>query len=416
MSQLLEEIIMNIYGERRNKIAETINDNSLLFLFSGHAKQKSLDQDFPFAPDRNFYYMTGLKEEGLILLISKKSSEIESYLFVPRPDPYLERYTGHMDTDKEYAEKTGIDNVIYLDKMEWNLSRFLSRNYYEYLYLDFHKRDLDFTACVENEFSHKILAAHPYLKTVNCSREICNMRRIKSEDEIVAIKNAIRITGYGIRSILEHKGDGCKENELQAHFEFALKYYGAMGNAFSPIIASGPNSNILHYDKNCRTMKDGEVLLLDLGAEYDYYSADISRTFPIGKEFTERQRLYYEAVLYGQNQIQKALRPGFKIDDTLKIARKSIFERCKDYGLIHKEEEMNIYLPHGVCHYMGLDTHDVGDTDVLLPGMVVTMEPGIYLKEYGFGIRIEDDVLITEDGCECLSDEIPKTIEEIKNY
>lgn len=209
---------------------------------------------------------------------------------------------------------------------------------------------------------------------------------------------------------------GVNEAQLQAHFEFAIKYHGGAGNAFYPIIAAGANTVNLHYERNNQPLCDGDLLLLDLGAEYGYYSADISRTFPVNGHFTSRQRYYYEAVLAAQQAIVDYLQPGRPIDYTVEVARDKLFEYCVQDCLTHDRADMNRLLPHGVCHYLGLDTHDVGDCELLQPGMVVTMEPGIYLRDEGLGIRIEDDVLITPHGCELLSAQILKSPQEIEDF
>ena len=172
----------------------------------------------------------------------------------------------------------------------------------------------------------------------------------------------------------------------------------------------------MHYMKNDRKMQDGDMILFDLGAEWRHYASDVSRTFPVSGRFDSRQRYYYEAVLASQKAIADALRPGLPIEETLEIARDKLFEYCVQDGLTHERSDMNRLLPHGVCHYLGLDTHDVGDRDLLEPGMVITMEPGIYLRDQGLGIRIEDDALITADGCQILSSEILKTPGEIEDF
>lgn len=404
------------YSERRARVVQSLEDASVLFLFSGNVKQRSLDGDFPFCVNRNFYYLTGLDEPGYVLQIVKQSGELTQTLYMPRPDPYQELYFGRMPTAGETQERLGLDQAVYLDKMDWELDRLFSRNYFEHLYMDFHKRELNTEAYPENDLARRITAAHPYLRQHNIARTIDNLRRFKDETEIENIRKAIALTRKGIESIVSHMGPGVNERQLQAFFEFELKYHGGMGNAFSPIIAAGSNTVNLHYDRNNRDLKKGDLLLLDVGAEYGYYSADISRTFPVDGVFTGRQRYYYEAVLAAQQAIIQALRPGLPIDDTLEIARDTLFDYCVQDGLTKDRSDMNRLLPHGVCHYLGLDTHDVGDRNILQPGMVITMEPGIYLREEGLGIRIEDDTLITADGCEVLSSNILKTPQEIEDF
>ena len=401
-----------IFARRRQKVVDTLKDQSALFLFSGDVKQRSLDGDYPFCVNRNFFYLTGLDEPGYVLQVSKLAGQVTQ----TRPDPYQEVYFGRMPTAEEMVENTGLDRAVYLDKMEWELNRLFARNYFEHLYMDFHKRELNTVAYPENDLAARIMQAHPYLQPHNIARTIDNLRRFKDEGEIAQIKEAIRITGLGIESILRHMGPGINERQLQAYFEFELKYHGAMGNAFDPIIAAGANTVNLHYGRNNQDLKDGDLLLLDLGGEVGYYSADISRTFPVNGVFDSRQRYYYEAVLAANQAVIDALRPGLPVDDTLEIARDTLFAYCVQDGLTKERKDMEKLLPHGVSHYLGLDTHDVGDRGLLEPGMVVTVEPGIYLRDSGLGIRIEDDVLITETGHELLSPQILKTPSSIEDF
>ena len=405
-----------VFAARRKRVIEAMEEDSVLFLFAGNVKQRSLDGDYPFCVNRNYYYLTGLDQPEYVLEIVKQEGNARQTLYLPRPDPYLELYFGAMPTAEQIQAQLGVDRAIYLDKMDWELNRLFSRNYFRTLYMDFHKRELNNEAYPENELAKRIVSAHPYLRQKNIARVIDNMRRVKDETEIAQIRKAIDITRLGIEGILTHMAPGVNERQLQAYFEFELQYNGAGGNAFYPIIAAGKNTVNLHYDRNRETLCAGDLLLLDVGAEYGYYSADISRTFPVSGRFDSRQRYYYEAVLASQKAIADALRPGLPIEETLEIARDKLFEYCVQDGLTHERSDMNRLLPHGVCHYLGLDTHDVGDRDLLEPGMVITMEPGIYLRDQGLGIRIEDDALITADGCQILSSEILKTPGEIEDF
>ncbi len=405
-----------IYKERRAKLAESMEENSVLFLFAGKEKQKSLDTDFPFSPDRNFYYITGLKRPNWFLVLAKTNHKIVEYLFMERPDAYLESYFGEMPNAEKMMAQTGIEHVCYLDRFDWEIGRLLSRNSFSVLYFDFHKSELDTEAYPENDMCRRILDAHPYLTVKNISRTICNMRRIKSCEEIKKIQSAVGFTWSGIQEILDHLYDGVNERQLQAYYEFGTKMSGSADQGFTPIIAGGKNSVYLHYSNNNQDVHDGDVLLLDLGAENEFYTADISRTFPVSGKFSEEQKIYYQAVLYGQEKIMEYIRPGQKIEKTLDVAREAIGEQLLGQGLISDIKEMTTLLPHGVCHYLGLDCHDVGDRGLIEPGMVLTMEPGIYLRDQGLGIRIEDDVVVTEDGCRLLSGMIPKSVEEIEAY
>ncbi len=404
-----------VFAERRKKAGENMENQSLLFLLAGHPKQKSLDQDYPFEINRNFYYMTGYDRKETILLLTKINGEVKEYLFIERPDPYIERYHGKMPDTEAAGEITGIGNVCYLDKFDWEMGRMLSRNAFRIIYFDFQQLDLSILS-EEKKLCDHITQAHPYLQIRTLSQEICNMRRVKDPEEHEMILKAIEATKSGILSILDHLKDGVNERQLEAWFELGIKLGQANGNGFDPIIAGGRNSVFLHYSNNDQDLHDGDVLLVDLGADYGHYSADISRTFPVRGSFTEEQAFYYNVVLHGQEAVFKFLKPGAYLPDAVKVAREAMGRELLEAGRISDLSEMESLLPHGVSHGIGLDVHDVGDNPWLEPGMIVTVEPGIYLPDQGLGIRIEDDVLITEDGCRPLSLDIPRSIEEIETY
>ena len=406
---------MKQFMQRRKAAASYMEEQSLLFLCAGQAKQKSLDQDFPFEIDRNFFYLTGYERQHTLLLITKTEGTLQEHLFIDRPDPYLERYHGKMPDIEDAKAMTGIENVYYLDKFDWEMGRMLSRKAFRYMYFDFHQLDLR-AFSPEKELCDHIMHAHPYLQLRNLSGDICNMRRVKDPEEHSLILQAIHSTKGGILSLLDHLKPGVNEKEMEAWFELGIKLSGANGNGFNPIIAGGPNSVFLHYSDNNRNVQDGDVLLVDLGAECGHYAADISRTYPVNGKFTEEQKFYYNVVLHGEEAVFSFLKPGAYLPDAVKAARQAMGEELLAAGIISDMKEMEKLLPHGVSHNIGLDVHDVGDNPWLEPGMIVTVEPGIYLPDKKLGIRIEDDVLITEDGCIPLSLDIPRTVEEIEAY
>ena len=206
------------------------------------------------------------------------------------------------------------------------------------------------------------------------------------------------------------------EYELEAYFDFILRKNGVTDFAFKPIIASGINSTILHYSSNNSKTNPGDVVLLDVGAQYNYYSADISRTFPISGKFTERQNAIYQIVLNTMKKVQSEAKPGITLFELNEVAKKALAEGCKEIKLINSDDELSKYYFHSISHFLGLDTHDVGGKKIKLePGMVITNEPGLYIPEEKIGIRIEDDLLITEKGCENLSKDIPRELFEIEN-
>jgi Xaa-Pro aminopeptidase len=232
------------------------------------------------------------------------------------------------------------------------------------------------------------------------------------------IKEAIRITQDGIRNLMKNAKPAMTENQLEAYFDFTLKTNGVKHHAFHTICASGQNGTVLHYEDNDALVEDGSLVLLDLGAQYEYYNADISHTFPVNGTFTEKQKLYYNIVLKALRETTAIIKPGLKFTALNEHTKKVLSEGLIEAGLIEKPEEISKYYYHGVSHYLGLDTHDVGiyKDRVLEPGMVLTVEPGLYIEEEGIGIRIEDDVLVTEDGHENLSADLSREVEELEAF
>ena len=293
----------------------------------------------------------------------------------------------------------------------------LDRVKIENLYLDLERKEFHISMTTAQMFAKGVIEKYPYLSIKNIYHEISNLRMIKSGEEIELIREAIDITDKGIRTLMKNANSGMREYELEAYFDFTLKSSGVTDYAFRTIAASGKNATILHYDQNNSELEDGKLILFDLGAQYKYYNADISRTFPVNGKFTERQKQVYNVVLRAQEAVTAIARPGILFSVLNETAKNILTTGCIEIGLIKEASELSKYYFHGVSHYLGLDTHDVGSRDVeLRPGMVCTNEPGLYIEEENIGIRIEDDILITEDGCENLSKKIIKTVEEIEKF
>ncbi|HHV26070.1 MAG TPA: aminopeptidase P family protein [Tissierellia bacterium] len=405
------------FMKNRKELGKALEDNSILLLFAGTAPYKSADEQYQFAPNRNFYYLTGIDREKIILLISKIDGDISEKIFVERPDPVMARWIGARMTAEEAKEVSGVENIDYLDKFEETIGSILERNRIEKLYLDLERQEIRAAITDPQYFAKMINERYPYIEIKNAYYDIAKLRVIKSDEEIQLMKKAIEITQEGIENMIDNIKPGMMEYEIEAYFDFTLKKNGIYEKAFKTIAASGKNATILHYvENNCRA-EDGDLILFDLGAQYKYYNADISRTFPVNGKFTERQKQVYNVVLKAKEAVEEAARPGLPYKELNEIAKKVLTEGCKELGLIRDDKELVKYYFHSVSHYLGLDAHDIGIYNtVLKPGMVITNEPGLYIEEEGIGIRIEDDLLITEDGCENLSKDILKTVEEIEDY
>jgi Xaa-Pro aminopeptidase len=242
------------------------------------------------------------------------------------------------------------------------------------------------------------------------------MRMVKDETEIAAIRKAIELTDAGLRRVLETLAPGQMEYEAQAEFEYAIKKGCAEGTAFDTIAGSGLNGCMLHYETNHCRIEENTLLLLDLGAKKDGYCADITRTYPVSGVYTERQKQIYDIVLAANLEVSRQARPGLTLRQLNEICKQKLSEGMMAIGKIESAEQIGTYYMHGVSHHLGLDTHDAHahDETPLAPGMVITNEPGLYIDEERIGIRIEDDLLITEDGCEVLSSQIPRETKDIE--
>ncbi|MBO0962921.1 aminopeptidase P family protein [Neobacillus sp. MM2021_6] len=408
----------DFFVKNRNRLYEKLETDSLLVLFAGKAPQKSADEAYQFVPNRNFYYLTGIDESNIIFLVHKTNQTVEEYLFIEKSDPILEKWVSKTISMDQALEVSGISKIHYIDQFESMLSRIFLNNSLTNLYLDLERRELDSVTTKAQQFAGKMQVNYPFLLIKNVYRDICGLRVFKTFEEIEEIKKAIAITYDGIKNLLSHAKAGMKEYQLEAHFDFALKSAGVRHHAFPTIVASGKNGTVLHYDKNDATVEEGSLVLLDLGAQYNYYNADISYTFPVNGTFSEKQKTFYNIVLKALRETTELIKPGVPYAILNEHTKKILADECIKIGLIKEESEIGNYYYHGVSHFLGLDTHDVGDYKnlILQPGMVLTVEPGLYIEEEGIGIRIEDDVLVTEEGHEVLSKEIFRSVEEMEAF
>lgn len=408
----------DFFVHNRENLYEKLEDQSILVLFAGKAPQKSADEAYKFVPNRNFYYVTGVNEPNNIFLAVKIDNKVEEYLFIVKSDPVLEKWVGKTISVEEAKDLSGVENIQFTEQFESFFARTVSSLQTANVYVDLERSELDTLTTKSQQFVKQLQTNYPFLQVKNVYPVICDLRLYKKPEEIEKIKQAIEITKKGIYNLMSNAEPGMKEYQLEAHFDFVLKTEGVKDFAFPTIVASGQNGTVLHYDKNDAVAEDGSLVLLDLGAQHDYYSADISFTFPVNGKFTERQKTFYNIVLRALRETTDLIKPGVPFTKLNEHTKKVLAEECMKLGLIKEESEISKYYYHGVSHSLGLDTHDVGNyrDKVLEPGMVLTVEPGLYIEEEGIGIRIEDDVLVTEDGNENLSKDIIRSIEDIEAF
>ncbi|MBU3134139.1 aminopeptidase P family protein [Clostridium gasigenes] len=407
------------YVVNRSNSLNRIKDNSIVILFAGNAPKKTADEKYPFTPNRNFYYLTGVNEENHILLMSKMNGEIKTRLFINEVDPIREKWEGKRLREKEALDISGVDNIDYLCNFNSFINKLISSVEDLNIYLDLEKNSYEGKETLSENFAKDIKNKYPQVCFKNIFKIIGELRLVKTKEEVEEIKKAIDITIDGVELLMKKSEVGMKECELEAYFDFLCKSRGVKDFAFKTIAAAGKNATILHYVDNNSEMKNGDLILFDLGAQFNYYNGDISRTFPINGKFTDRQKDVYNAVLRVNEKVIKAMKPGINFLELNKQAKEWIAKECISLGLITNKEDVSKYYYHSIGHSLGMDTHDTDmpnrDTN-FVAGMIYTVEPGIYIEEEGIGIRIEDDILITEDGRENLTVKMIKTVDEIEKF
>ena len=407
------------YLRRRNNLFDLLDDNSVTILFAGVGKMKSGDEKYQFVPNKNFYYLTGIKQENSILMLVKNDGEKMAYLFIDEKDEKIEKWIGYKLSHQVAKDISGINNVFLRTTFEGKMLAFFNDNDrnaepINKFYLDL-ENELKIAECKSTQAYKKELEVVHHLEVVDCHDIIMGMRMVKSEAEIEMIREAIATTELGLKNALLSLAPGKFEYNLRNVFNFTVSEDEDADLAFSSIVAGGKNGVILHYPSQKDQLKDGDLVLFDVGAAKDYYCGDISRTYPINGKFSDIQKVIYEIVLNCNKQTALFMRPGISLKEANEFAKTFLANECFEKGLITNKEDIGRVYYHSVSHHLGLDTHDGTDrVSKLVPGNVVTCEPGLYFKEFGIGVRIEDDILITENGSEVLSKDIVKEIKDIE--
>ena len=406
------------YINRRKNFTEAISDDSFAVIGSGTAPMRSLDEAYQFSVDRNFYYLTGIDSQNMILLMSKIGGRDNAVLFIERFDETLAKWVGGRMLPDEAKNISGVKCVKYIDEFDNTICDLFSRNRHTQLkaYADLWRNDANQGMSFGHLFSNELREKYPQADIEDVYKIMSELRIIKDEDEVADLKKAIKYTGKAVEAMMTYVKPGMNECELEGKFDFELAKAGIREHAFKTIVAGGKRATTLHYSDNCEELKDGELVLTDLGCTYNHYSADITRTYPVNGRFSPRQKEIYDIVLKAQGVVFENAKPGVSVKELNDMVMAFYETALKDAGLLYDGKKVSDYYYHNISHQLGLDTHDVslGNTKPLKPGMVITVEPGLYIEEESIGIRIEDDILITEDKPIVLSDGIPKTTEEIE--
>jgi Xaa-Pro aminopeptidase len=391
----------SVYAHRREALREKLKNGAIVLFGRGAHDAGELRSGFFQEPD--FYYLTGWMEPGAILLLLP--GEPREILFIPRRDPEEEIWTGRKfgPDDANLRAATGFEVVMPAETFESTFRKYVEA--YPRLYGLAYRPDAD-----------KLKALAPLREVSDAAGEIAKLRMEKSPEELELMQHAVDVTIAAHRVAWKRAAPGLYEYQIAASMVAFYADQGCERSAYAPIVGSGPNSTVLHYARNSRRMDQGELLLMDVGAECAGYAADITRTIPVSGRFTPRQREIYDIVLAAQNATIAAVKPGMTIG---KMTPNSLYQVAYDYINTHGKdrhgEPLGKYFTHGISHHIGLEVHDASDTSVALKeGMVISVEPGIYIPEENIGVRIEDDVVVTKDGCRVMSAALPRDAAEIE--
>ena len=407
------------YQSRRSVLAQTVNGPIVIFGYTGH---EDASEVAVFFQEPNFYYLTGHDEPGAAVVILPRPPRpgIVEYvrpaaiLYLPPRDPAEEIWEGPKfgPNDPGVAEKTGFQTVEPIEKLKGDLAK-LAKTYKTFYTLTPPAHEEGYPHLTESVAA--IRAAIPQAALKDIAPQLDALRQVKSPGELALIEKAIDLSIDAHFDAMRTMRPGLSEYQIAARMKEIHEWGGCEREAYAPIVGAGFNSTVLHYSALDDQIKDGDVVVIDVGGEYGGYAADITRTLPANGQFTPRQREIYDIVLGAQNAALAAVKPGAVLYGGKDSLQQIVTDYINTHGHDKEGRTLGRYYPHGVSHHLGLDVHDPGDRNrPLEPGMVVTVEPGIYIPEENIGVRIEDDVLVTKDGYKLLTARLPRTAEEIE--
>ncbi|PIB35680.1 X-Pro aminopeptidase [Reichenbachiella sp. 5M10] len=417
----------DLFVKNRAKFSQRLKPNSVAILNSSDIMPTTADGTLPFKQDANLFYLSSIDQEESILLIAPDfpNESMREILFLRRTNEDIAIWEGHKYTKEEAIEASGVQHILWLDSFESTLNTILAETENIYLDSNEHIRNASSVETRTARFTKWCKAVYPLHRYERIAPLLTDLRCIKEPEEIKQIQHACDITEKGFRRILEFTKPGVWEYEIEAEYIYEFLRNRATGFGYEPIIASGANSCVLHYVENNKQCKDGDLILFDVGAEYANYNADMSRTIPVNGKFSKRQKDIYNAVLRVKNAATEMLVPGNAIPEYHKEVGKLMESELIALGLLRKSDvekqdpnnpAYKRYFMHGTSHHLGINVHDVASIyKKFEPGMVLTVEPGIYVREEGIGVRIEDNILITETGQKNLMKNIPVHADEIES-
>ncbi|MCP4314337.1 MAG: M24 family metallopeptidase [Bacteroidetes bacterium] len=404
-----DPITSGLFSRNRSRLVRLLPECSVAVLCSNPRMLRNGDQFYPYRQHSDFFYLTGIAQPESILVLSAEGAT----LFISKPDPKTILWSGPLLSLEDAALLSGILAIRWLDQLDLFLEEEV-----------FPARRVFINQLPDTRICEKAITFPPHLERSSLEALMTSLRMIKEPEELEEMKKASAITHSAFLRVVNTLKPGMREFEVEAELSAEFTRRGAWGHAFEPILASGPNALVLHYVGNSGCCREGDLLLMDFGAEVNNYAADCSRTLPVGGKFTKRQRELYDAVYRVFIEARDLMVPGIGIGEFHRRVGELWEEQHIALGLYTRDEARKRngsdrlwkkYFPHGTSHSLGMDVHDPFDrSEPFAPGMVMTCEPGIYVQEEGIGIRLENDILITENGPVDLMGDIPIEAGEIE--
>jgi Xaa-Pro aminopeptidase len=418
-------ISKELFTRNRQNFTRHLKPGAIAVFNSNDVMPTNADGTMPFRQNNDLYYLSGIDQEETILILFPDAKEASNreILFIKETNEQIAIWEGEKLSKEEAAKLSGIQNVLWTSQFQGIFENLITQASYIYLNSNEHTRATKEVETRDDRFVKWCTNKFQLYQYERAAPIMQKLRTVKAEEEIAQIKKACEITGKAFQKVLRFIKPGLLEYEIEAEITHEFIRNGSRGHAYQPIIASGANSCVLHYIDNSRVCKDGDIILMDFGAEYANYASDLTRVVPVSGKFTPRQKEVYNAVRNVMNQAFKLLVPGNTMENYNESVRAIMEEELLKIRLLSKEQINNQnkenpayrkFFMHGISHALGLDVHDVFEKRPFEPGMVFTLEPGIYIREEGLGIRLENEILITEKGPVNLMEHIPIEAEEIE--
>lgn len=420
----------SFHSERRKLFRQKMADQSAAVFIAAPVRNRSNDVDYKYHQSPDFYYYTGYRHPDALLIVFKEPQTIngitaDEFIFIQESNELIETWTGKVPSAEEVINSSGIKSIAINHSfvntgIDWgNYSKIYLKTSPD---LNYNSQEKGSTGWLAAKFKEQTSAITERIDRAGMAKINASLREVKTTEEIGLMRRAIELTCRGFIEVIKAAKTSMTEHQLQAMNEYFWYFGGAEYSGYPSIVGGGHNSCVLHYETNRKKLVDGDMVVMDMGAEYHGYTADVTRSFPINGKFSKEQKLLYDLVLKAQEAGIAVCKPGTSFNEPHKVATKIIAEGLVKLGIINKEDEVRKYFMHGTSHYLGLDVHDAGTFGPLQPNSIITVEPGIYIKKgspcdskwWDIGIRIEDDILITEGEPVNLSACVPRTSEEIE--